>query len=452
VRCWKNAGAQSAVLSALNIPFPWTRREENAFVKSSRAFGKACATTGRPLAASMSTAEDARDMDVLRRAMGDKKLTYLGFSYGTYLGNVYANMFPDRVRAAAIDGVLDPIAWAGTTKRSRTVPQTTLLRSGQGSAHALHEILVRCKKAGAKYCEFAGKGDPLKNYATIISSLKRAPVVVTDPDTGEEFELDYATLVNSLLGDLYDPEGSALVDSDLTFALGLVQPAVGKTAAASRAAARAALVEKVRAARAADKAGATAKAKRRTAFGFAFPYDNSFESFQSVMCTDGVNPPEAATWPDYADAEDKKAPDFGRLWTWASAPCASKTWTARDEDTYRASFRRRTINPVLVVGNYWDPATNYDNAVKVASLLPNSRLLRNNSWGHTAYGTSACVVRAVKAYLLTKKLPAVGTRCIGDDQPFTVPLSSGGEKRQPHAKRPALPPVVPPVPGATPRR
>ncbi len=58
-------------------------------------------------------------MDLLRRAVGDKKLTYLGFSYGTYLGEVYANMYPDRVRALAIDGVLDPAAWAGTKKTAR---------------------------------------------------------------------------------------------------------------------------------------------------------------------------------------------------------------------------------------------------------------------------------------------------------------------------------------------
>ena len=81
------------------MPFPVGDAETGAFVASSKAFGAACSTTGTPLSGSMSTAEVARDMDVLRRMVGDKKLTYLGFSYGTYLGNVYANLFPDRVRA-----------------------------------------------------------------------------------------------------------------------------------------------------------------------------------------------------------------------------------------------------------------------------------------------------------------------------------------------------------------
>jgi pimeloyl-ACP methyl ester carboxylesterase len=434
VRCWKNVGAQAGVLSALDISFPWTTNEKNAYVKSSRAFGRACSTTGQPLASAISTAEVARDMDVLRRAVGDKKLTYLGFSYGTYLGNVYANLFPDRVRAITIDGVLDPVAWAGTTRRNLTVPQTALIRSGQGAARAMHEILVRCGRKGPRYCQFAGAGDPVKNYASIMASLKKGPLKILDPDTGEEIDIDYPYLVGALLNDLYDPDGASLVDSDLSYVEEAMQPTAGKgsAAAAKRAAARAALVEKVQRSRTAARSATAARARQRAGFGFAFPYDNSLETFQTVLCTDGVNPPDAASWPGYADANDKLAPDFGRLWTWSSAPCASKTWTAHDEDAYRGAFTHRTVNPVLVVGDYWDPATNYDNAVKVASMLPNSRLLKSNSWGHTAYGTSACVTDAVDSYLLSGKPPAAGTRCVGDDQPFTTPID---QQRRSAARR-----------------
>ena len=98
--------------------------------------------------------------------------------------------------------------------------------------------------------------------------------------------------------------------------------------------------------------------------------------------------------------------------------CARKTWTVQDEDAYRGPFNQRTAAPVLVVGNYWDPATNYDDAVSSAALLPNSRLLSSDSWGHTAYGTSACVTGAVDEYLLRGTLPAKGTVCVGDVQPF----------------------------------
>ena len=78
-----------------------------------------------------------------------------------------------------------------------------------------------------------------------------------------------------------------------------------------------------------------------------------------------------------------------------------------------------TVKPLLFVGNYWDPATRYENAVKAARLSPNSRLLTSDSWGHLAYRSSECVTSAVGAYLVRLKLPAEGTVCVGDAQPFT---------------------------------
>jgi pimeloyl-ACP methyl ester carboxylesterase len=83
----------------MNVAFPWGKTEEATYVDGAKKFGRACSTTGRPLSGSMSTAEVVRDMDVLRRAVGDQKLSYLGFSYGTAIGRYYANMFPDRFRA-----------------------------------------------------------------------------------------------------------------------------------------------------------------------------------------------------------------------------------------------------------------------------------------------------------------------------------------------------------------
>ena len=451
VRCWRNLGAQANDLSGLNVSFPFTAKETRNYVRSSEAFGRACSTTGKPLSGSMSTAEVARDMDVLRRTFGDDKLTYLGFSYGTYLGNVYANMFPDRVRAVAIDGVLDPLAWAGTAANAG-VPQTQRLKSGEGAAKALNEILVRCGKAGTRYCMLAEYGNPVKTYDTIMAALKKKPLVVRDPETGEEyFTFTYATLTSFLLSDLYSPYAASAVDYDLSTVRSLLdQPAAkGTTAAKRQAQARAGLLAKVKAQQSARAAEPATKTRQRAASGFAFPYNNSPEAFQSVLCTDGLNPQRAQGWKRYAANAQRTAPAFGPLWTWASAPCASSTWTVRDEDAYRGGFSHVTANPVLVVGNYWDPATNYAGAVAAARLLPNSRLLSSNSWGHTAYGTSECVTRAVGRYLVSVTLPDRGTRCVGDEQPFTRPLDTSGRHR-PEPTRP-LPPVVPPFPGSVPR-
>ncbi|MGL5927405.1 MAG: alpha/beta hydrolase, partial [Dermatophilaceae bacterium] len=454
VRCWDDLGAQDDALEGyFSVPFPYTRSETGAYVRSSIAFGKACSSTGRPLSGSMSTAEVARDMDVLRRMVGDSRLTYLGFSYGSYLGTVYANLFPDRVRAVAIDGVLDPVAWAGTAATANT-PQTQRIRSGEGAAGALAEILERCGEAGPEYCQLAGRGDPEELYAQIRASLQAEPLVVTDPETGEVvFELPYAVLVSILLGEMYAPFAGELVDADLTFVLDLLEAEApeGSAAARRQAEARAHLGAKVEAVSSGGREAREAQARTGRAVGWEFPYDNSPEAFQTVLCTDGLGPARAADWPGYVAAGERTAPDFGRIWTWASSPCASSTWTVRDEDAYSGPFTRRTVNPVLVVGNFYDPATNYRGAVRTADLLPNSRLLTSDSWGHTAFGTSECVTVAMERYLLTRALPAAGTTCVGDLQPFTEPLGDGGPAQLRATGGRELPPVVPPLPGAVPR-
>lgn len=410
VKCFANPAVQAPVLDALTgISFPFTKKEEAKTVAASKTLGKACSTTGKPLSASMSTAEVARDMDVLRRAVGDAKLNYFGFSYGTYLGQVYANMFPDRVRALAIDGVIDPIGWAGT-KATAKQPSTDRIHSADGATKGLHEILVRCDKAGGQLCAFA-PGDPVKNFDLIANRLKKHPLVIEDPTGGGTSTFSYADLVGYMLSDLYYPDGSDDIAYALSDLIILTEPPAANATPKKVA---------VRKASAKDFGKRLAAKKTATAAGkLGFPYDNSIEAFSSVLCTDGLNPTDASAWPAAAAAADKRAKYFGRLWTWSSAPCASKTWTAKDEDAYRGSFTHKTVNPVLIVGDYWDPATNYKSAVKVAGLLPNSRLLSSDSWGHTAYGTSECVTGAVDNFLLKVKLPAKGTTCIGDSQPFT---------------------------------
>ena len=154
----------------MNVAFPWGAKQEASYVKAAKQFGKACSTTGKPLTGAMSTAEVVRDMDVLRRAVGDEKLTYLGFSYGTAIGQYYADMFPDRFRAIVVDGVLDPDHWVGT-KRTANQEQNQRLRSADGAYRALQEILKRCDTAGELYCQFAA-GDPVKNFATIAQKMR----------------------------------------------------------------------------------------------------------------------------------------------------------------------------------------------------------------------------------------------------------------------------------------
>jgi pimeloyl-ACP methyl ester carboxylesterase len=396
VRCFKSVKDQTAVFDLLNVPFPVTRAEEQRYVTGSRLLGKACSTTGRPLTGATSTAEVARDMDVMRRAVGDKKLNYLGFSYGSALGQYYANMFPDRFRSLVVDGVLDPTAWVGNTRQILD----DRLHSSDGAYRALIEILRRCDKAGEKFCVFAA-GDPVKNFETITRQLRAKPLELPDGEGGT-IRVTYAVFVSAILGALYDLNAGAMVTQ-----------ISAEVWAALNASSSAALTKRVQAAQATKR-------------GYDFPYENGFEAASSVICTDGRHPADAASWPAATARRDQRAPYFGRAWGWIDSQCAHNTWTVQDEDAYRGPFTRRTAAPVLIVGNFWDPATNYQGAVSSSRLLPNSRLLSSNNWGHTAYGSGVCATTAIDNYLLTGTPPAKGTVCTDSVQPFTEPLPPPG--------------------------
>ncbi len=474
VQCFRNIGEAAAATSGLNVPFPFSDEQERAYKISSKNVGLACSSTGQPLSGKMSTANVARDMDVMRRVMGDNQLTYLGFSYGSYLGTVYANLFPDRVRAVAIDGVLDPVAWAGTPGTQR-IAQGVRTRSGEGAQKAIDEILRECKKAGPEKCLFATKGDPNRNYAKIVAELKENPLIFVDPDTGEEFvDLDYPLFIGFVLGDLYYPFAPEIVDFDLTFIYEILFEEFEEGSEAAELhdeMARSFIEEYTSREKNADVA-ADRKADLAESLGFGFPYYNGLDAYYGVSCTDSLDPTYVGNYATWAARAEATAPGFGPLWTWQSAPCAEKYWTVKDNDAYRGRFSADTANPVLVVGNYWDPATNYDGAVAAASLLPNSRLLSSDNFGHTAYGTSQCVTEAMDTYLLTRELPEAGTLCRSEfpvfedpifEDPFfedelTVESVRPDEVREKAEAELAelipnqdLPPVVPPTPGGTPR-
>ena len=151
-------------------------------------------------------------------------------------------------------------------------------------------------------------------------------------------------------------------------------------------------------------------------------YNNQLEARSGVLCTDSLNATDAASWPAAAAAADRRSKYFGAFYAWLTVQCARNTWTAQDKNAYRGPFDRRTAAPVLVIGAKWDPATSYGNAVTVAHMLPNSRLIASDSWGHEAAGTSACVDSALWDYLLRPLAPAPKiTHCRGNVQPFGAP-------------------------------
>lgn len=396
IRCFATTAQQARVEGTLNEDdFPVTPAEQRSWITAGKAVGRACSTVAGPIASAMSTTNDARDMDVLRRAVGDDKLTFLGLSFGTYLGELYANMFPDRVRAVALDGIVDPEAYVGTRATADT-PVFDRLGAPAASYRALHELLLRCQGVGPARCAFAS-ADTSARYDQLANQLKAHPLRLAAPGTAAT-TFTYANLVSTTEHWLHDPDGYLGLFADLTDLARLVAP--GGAGADHDAIVRDLL-------------------SRHPATPPAPGYDNTLEAQDGEACTDALHAADAASWPAQAAAADGDGKYFGAYYAWISVPCARNTWTAVDDDVYRGPFNRRTAAPVLVVGNRWDPATSYDSAVKVAGLLPNSRFVDSDGWGHQAITTSACVDNAEFDYLLDPLAPAPKvTHCVGDVQPF----------------------------------
>ncbi|MCB0910191.1 MAG: alpha/beta fold hydrolase [Propionibacteriaceae bacterium] len=392
-RCFADPGDLDRVTGTLaGMVFPLTRAEEATFIDAASTLSAACSGYGRELSSAVSTAEVARDMDVVRRAVGDDKLSYLGFSYGTYLGQVYANMFPDRVRAIAIDGVINPLQWVGTPGTAQ-FPMSLRMESAEASSAALAGLLRRCADAGSA-CPLA---HPRADFADVAARLRAEPLVLEDPDAGT-YELTYQQFISTVLYLLYTEDGVEAVP----VLVATVAQLQGDSLTSSRRRSLSAAYHRTAA----------------LAVGQERAYANDLEVVPSVMCSDSRNPARPSTWSRLARLADARAPYFGRSWLWGSVSCADRIWNADDEDAWSGPFDRWTSAPVLVVGNVHDPATNYAGARAVSRLLPNSRLLSSNNWGHTAYGVSGCATAHVDAYLVEGTLPAPGTVCTDGRQPF----------------------------------
>jgi len=389
LRCFGTTNQAVSVFTP--FAFPLTRDELAQWIAGDGRLAAACDQRGGRIADHMATADVARDMDGLRGALGDAQLTYAGVSYGSYLGVTYANMFPDRVRALVVDGVLDPIAWStGRGAEAGALPFSTRLHSDIGAQATLNEFFRLCDAGGSR-CPFSGGA--AARYAALAQQLLQHPVTVTFPD-GTSTVLDYSQFIGFTLGAMYDSSSWP----DLAAMLADVE----HQASAQQIGARA---ERFR--------GVSLYLPKR-----GFPhYFNFVEGFPAVACADSVNPASYEAWWSAGIAADATTGYFGRIWTWASGICAS--WDRTDADRYMGPFNKRTSNPVLVVGNQFDPATRYQGAVTVANLLPRSALLTVHGWGHTSLFLSACADEAITRYLVDLTTPKPGTVCEQDVVPFS---------------------------------
>lgn len=166
LRCFDSNAEQNDFL-AEQLFFPYQRDQERPVFDHYNDLTDRCLARGGDIRPHMSTADVARDMELLRQAVGDDELNYLGFSYGSYLGNTYANLFPDRIRALVIDGVLDPIAWSAGAH---------LVYDQTSTQRVLEEFFRLCDAAGEAGCAFAGAEPSQVRYERLANRLAESPV------------------------------------------------------------------------------------------------------------------------------------------------------------------------------------------------------------------------------------------------------------------------------------
>jgi pimeloyl-ACP methyl ester carboxylesterase len=376
VQCFDSTADQERFFADYN-PLPINRAELDAAADQTADLARRCQARSGWLLPHLSTANVARDMDTVRKAVGDPKLTYVGYSYGTYLGATYANLFPGKVRALALDANTDPTTYPAGARQS--VPFVRV-NAHLAASETLDQFFTLCAAAGPG-CEFAAGGDPRAKFATLAQRLRENPLVLPD------VVFDYALLVDFTLEELYRATGWAAAASILQQVYVATTP------------------------------GTTARGANPLAADPP-PASNGREALWASVCGETRNPAHPSDFAAAAARADRQAPYVGAFWTYLSLPCAA--WPAKDTDRYSGPWRVRTAHPALVINNRYDPATGHRNAVKMTDLLQGSRLLTVEGWGHTARDThSVCADQILERYLVAGTLPPNGTTCPPGIVPFT---------------------------------
>ena len=342
-------------------PAPPTAAGFAAMVAADRAFATGCQARSGPELPHVGTLDAARDMDVLRAALGDSRLTYLGFSYGSLLGATYAGLFPTHVRALVLDGALDP-----------ALPTITQLDQQAASLDGqLQQFFATC--ASQASCLWKPAGSPAAAYQALVARVRSHPLPAqgTSRTVGPS-ELLYGTAVTLYSTSSWKDLAFALQAAsggDGTYLLQLFDQYTGRHSDGS--------------------------------------YDNLFEANAAINCLDAPAPTIAALTAAGPGAQ-AAAPIFGLQNIDSEVGCA--VWPVPATGQV-GPIRAAGSPPIVVVGSTGDPITPYTWAQSLARELAHGVLLTRVGDGHTAYLNSACIRADVDRYFITLAPPAVGTRC-----------------------------------------
>ncbi len=349
-------------------PEPSTAAEEADVIAAVKSFDAACAASvPRDVLANLSTEDSAYDMNRLREALGQAKLDYLGFSYGTYLGALYAAAFPSHVGNMVLDGAFD--AALGTAA----------LDGQQANAFQvdLDDFFAWCPTNTS--CRSQLPGGAETTYRTIMSRLEGGAELTADLPAvlGGTEQVDFGVALTGVIFTLYST----------TYWPYLAQ------ALAQAASGNGQLLAEL--------------AYNYAGFNENGTVSNLISANIAISCLDRPAPPVSA-YPALARRLAATAPDFGPGEAWGSIDCDYWPVPATGK---AVPLRLSRPLPLLVVGSTHDPATPYAWAQALTSQLRGSELVTRTGDGHTGYFSSTCVQALVDTYLDSGERPPAGTVC-----------------------------------------
>ncbi len=335
---------------------------EDELLESARGFAEACEANSGGILPHISTVNSAHDMDLLRGVLGDEKLNYIGFSYGTFLGATYAKLHPDRVGRLVLDGAVDPSISGIELGTVQAI----------GFESALRAYMTDCLTQSA--CPFSGTvDDGMADLGALLASVDAKPLPSRD---GRMLGAD--ALLTAIVAMLYLQDNWVYLTMGLTDAL----------------------------------AGDPEMAFLLADFYFGRENgeytDNSEEAFRAYNCIDYPLEDDPAAEAAARDRIRREAPTIARYW---DGPDSCSVWPHPPTGT-RGKITAPGTAPIIVIGTTNDPATPYVWSVSLAGQLESGVLITRVGEGHTGYKQgNTCVDRAVEAFFLEGTVPEDGLRC-----------------------------------------
>lgn len=335
---------------------------EAELTEANRGFAEACEANSAGILPHITTVNSAHDMDLLRGVLGDEKLNYLGYSYGTFLGATYAKLHPDRVGRLVLDGAIDPSIPGIDVGTTQAV----------GFESALRAYMADC--LGGSGCPFSGTVDEaMTDLGALLASVDVRPL-----ENGDGRMLGADSLMTGIIAALYSQDNWIYLTMALEDAL------------------------------AGDPSMAFVLADFYNGREDGHYLDNSTEAFRAYNCVDYPEENDPAAEAAAMAKIRELAPTIAPYW---EGPSVCEVWPHPPTGT-REAIHAPGTDPILVIGTTNDPATPYEWSVALAEQLDAGVLITRVGEGHTGYNKgNLCVDDAVEAFFVDDLVPEDGLRC-----------------------------------------